>query len=205
MAAVLACGSGAVLSHRDAAALWGLLRPGNGLVHVTVPGDGGRRKRPGIALHRSPSLLPSETTRRHGIPLTKPARTVADLRRTAPPTQVRRAIRQTAVLGLDVGEDHDRTRSDLERRFLNLCRRHGLPTPQVNVAVEGYLVDFYWSEHKLIVEVDSWLYHRGRQAFNDDHARDATLGASDYRVIPVTDTQLDEQPAFVIKNLRRRL
>jgi hypothetical protein len=83
MAAVLACGDGAVLSHRSAAALWGLLPVRSGPVDVTIPASAGRKKRRGIRLHRSPSVI-SASTRRSGIPVTTPARTIADLRSKVP-------------------------------------------------------------------------------------------------------------------------
>ncbi|HEU5063321.1 MAG TPA: type IV toxin-antitoxin system AbiEi family antitoxin domain-containing protein [Solirubrobacterales bacterium] len=132
MAAVLACGEGAVLSHGSATVLWGLLKPLDGPVHVSVPTTSGRKRRPGIHLHRCQGLL---TTRRDNIPVTTVARTIEDLRRTPLPSRlVRRAIRQAELAGhrLD-GLESDRTRSDLETYFLDLCRRHRLPAPEVNV------------------------------------------------------------------------
>src|SRR5919106_443341 len=94
MAAVLACGDGAVLSHRSAAELWELLPPRQGAVHVTVPVPGGRKKRDGIHLHRSPSLPNTATTRRDGIAVTAPARILGDLRRTIEPALLRKALRE---------------------------------------------------------------------------------------------------------------
>lgn len=150
---MLACGPKAVVSHRSAAELWGLLHPRRGPVAVTVPGDGGRRKRPGIRLHRSPSLRPLDLTSRNNIPVTTPARTIADLRRVADVDEVRRAIREAEFLGLAVvGHEGERelTRSGLERRFLRLCRRHRLPEPEVNALVGPYEVDFLWRDRNLI-------------------------------------------------------
>ena len=103
MAAVLAYGDDATLSHRSAAELWGLLPHRNGAVDITVPGAGGRRRRQGIRLHRSLLLTPAVTSRRNGIPVTNPARTLADLPRVATPEEVRRAIRQAEVLGFAIG------------------------------------------------------------------------------------------------------
>jgi predicted transcriptional regulator of viral defense system len=99
MAAVLACGQGAVLSHRSAAALWGMLPSQPGFPEVTVPGHGGRRRREGIRLHRSISLYPAHATLRLGIPVTTPARTLADLRRCATPDELREALRQAERRG----------------------------------------------------------------------------------------------------------
>jgi very-short-patch-repair endonuclease len=205
MAAVLASGAGAVVSHRSAAALWGLLTGATGAVHVTVPSSAGKSKREGIRLHRTRSLATAETTRRNGIPVTKPGRTIEDLRRTVSAREVRRAIRQAEVLGLPLGPDveSDRTRSDLERLFLHLCRRHRLPEPHVNVRVDRFLVDFLWRERRLIVETDGYKYHRGRSAFLSDHDRDLKLRALGYEVIRLSEEQLANEPAFaagVLKN-----
>jgi hypothetical protein len=153
MAAVLACGPGAVISHRSAAALWGLL-PTCPVVDVTIPRSGGLARRSGIRLHRSRTLGPGQTTRRRNIPLTSPIRTLADLRRSVTDAEVRRATRQAEVLGLPLGTDArgEHTRSELEHRFLQLCRRHRLPPPEVNVHIGGYVVDFLWRERRLIVK-----------------------------------------------------
>jgi hypothetical protein len=116
--------------------------------------------------------------------VTTPARTIADLRRTAPRWEFRRAIRQAEVLGLPLGEvPSERTRSDLERDFLKICRRYRLPAPEVNVEVGAYLADFLWREQRIIVETDSYRYHRGWQAFKDDHARDLELRQRGFEVI----------------------
>jgi hypothetical protein len=128
MAAVLAIGDGAVLSHRSAASLWALLPARIGFVEITVRGDGGRRKRAGIRVHRSASLTGEQVTRRRGIPTTTPSQTIADLRGEVAADELRRALRQAAVLGFATGSDvgDDRTRSELETLFLRLCRRHRL-------------------------------------------------------------------------------
>ncbi len=151
-AAVLACGAGAALSHRDAAAHWGLLPPRSGPVCVTVPGQVGRARRAGICVHRPRHLTAADLTRHRSIPTTTPARTIADLRRTVGPAELRRAIRQAEVLGLPLAlADSDQTRSELEALFLRLCRRHGLPRPEVNVRVGPFFADFLWSRQRLIL------------------------------------------------------
>ncbi len=207
LAAVLACGKGAVLSHRDAAALWALLPPGTGPVHVTVSGQGGRGRRRGIRLHRSRTLAVTAVTRHRGIPVTRPARTIADLRRHLQPPELRRAIRQAEVLGLALGEEAetDRTRSELERRFLRLCRSHGLPRPEVNVRVGPFLVDFLWRPQRLIIEVDGYRYHRGRQAFEDDRARDLELRRLGHEVVRLTQRQIGEGEEEVVSAVRALL
>jgi hypothetical protein len=131
MAAVLACGEGTVLSHRSAAALW-TIAPLPSVIEVMIPGDAGRRPRNGIRIHRSLTLLPSQTTRRAGIPVTKPSRTLEDLKRALPSDQFAAALRQAEFLRLPIGEQlgPDHTRSELESRFLALCHRHRLPKPE---------------------------------------------------------------------------
>ena len=159
MAAVLACGTDAVLSHGAAAVHWGLLRPLDGPIDVTVPHHNGRRRRNGIRIHRCASLgarlstsgspkrpAPLATVRER-IPVTTVPRTLVDIRDTLPPRLVRRAVRQAEFLGLGLGEiKTDRTRSDLERDFLRLWRRKRLPQPEVNVPIDGMTVDFLWRE-----------------------------------------------------------
>jgi very-short-patch-repair endonuclease len=120
---------------------------------------------------------------------------------------VRRAIRQASVLGLPLGGDvgHDRTRSDLERDFLRICRRHRLPTPEVNVSVGTYLVDFLWRDRHLAVETDGYGYHRGRQAFRDDRHRDLELRARGLEVVRLSEEQVTDEPGRVAEVLREML
>lgn len=192
VAAVLALGQGAVLSHRSAAELWELLPPQDQPVDVSLPSRNGRLRRQGIRIHRPHSLMPAEMTRRRGIPVTSPARTLADLRASVSARELRRAIRQADVLGLPTGPhvEPDRTRSELERRFLWLCRRHRLPKPIVNLRIGGMEVDFCWVEQKLIVETDGYRYHRGKAAFEDDRARDLSLRALGYEVLRLSYRQV---------------
>lgn len=209
MAAMLALrgdviGTGAVLSHRSAAELWGLLPTGDGPVDVSLPSRNGRGTRLGIRIHRPMSLATAEMTRLRGIPVTSAARTLADLRRAVPAGELRRAIRQADFLGLSTGSDvmSDRTRSELERRFLWLCRRHRLPTPAVNMRVGALTVDFCWVEEKLVVETDGYRSHRGRAAFEDDRARDLTLRALGYEVQRLSYRQVFDEAERVAAVLR---
>lgn len=203
---------GAALSHLSAASLW-RLRPDrggrsvpDGLVDVSVPGRGGKASRSGLRVHRCPTLDPRQVTLREGIPVTTPARTIADLKRSVTgetpllsSRELRRAIRQAEVLGLPIGPDDsgDRSRSDLEGDFLALCRRYGIPAPEINVRIGRYLVDFLWRERRLVVETDSYLYHRGRIAFQDDRSRDLDLRAWGIDVLRVSEKQLEEEPGRV--------
>jgi hypothetical protein len=200
---VLACW-GAAVSHRSAASVWGLLPISDGPVDVVVAGTGGRKRRFGIRVHRSRSLREGDVTVRQGIPVTTPARTIADLGKVASERELRRAIREAEVSGLPLGpEQGDRTRSDLERDFLLLCGRHGLPAPEVNVRVGRHLVDFRWPESRLVVETDGYVYHRGAQAFQDDRARDLDLKRRGYEVVRLSERQVNEEPELVAATLAR--
>jgi very-short-patch-repair endonuclease len=207
MAAVLACGEGAALSHGSAAALWGLLRPVEGPIEVSVPTRAGRRKRRGIRLHRCGSLRTNLVAKRFEIPVTTPARTIADLEGVVPSRWVRRAIRQAELAGYQLSPEieADGDRSDLERDFLRLCRRYGFPAPEVNVKVGRWTVDFLWRAERLVVETDSYDYHRGRIAFQDDRARDLDLRRLGFDVHRFSERQLNEQPTEVAADLREAL
>jgi len=210
MAAVLACGDRAVLSHISAAALWRLLDPRGGPIHVAVPGDGGKRKQRGIRIHRLVTLHPDQMTRKRRIPVTTPARTIMDLRRLRPPVSEathRRAVRQAEVLGLrtGLGEAVAPTRSELEDCFLALCHRHRLPLPEVNVRVGRWEADFLWREQRLVVETDGYRFHRGPTAFETDHVRDLDLRISGHDVLHFTYDQVTNHPSQVANVLHREL
>lgn len=207
MAAALACGPGAVLSHRSAAVLWKLLRPMDGPIEVSVPSQNGRRSRRGIRVHRRAALTPEAVTVRNLIPVTAPWRTVEDLRIVVSAQLHRRAVRQAEVqrFALRPRSRGDRTRSDLERDFLTLCRRRGLPPPEVNVRLGRWTVDFLWRGPKLVAEVDSWRFHAGSIAFEDDHARDVDLRRRGYAVHRFTEQQIREQPKLVGADLAAAL
>jgi very-short-patch-repair endonuclease len=208
MAAALALGETAYVSHRSAAAVWGLLKPHSGPVELTVLGDAGRRKRPGISIHRSQTLTARLITRRHGIAVTKPSRTLRDLRRTVPRPVFRAAVRRALDLRLirSAGiPEADLTRSQFERAFLALCRRHRLPQPEVNSRLGPYEVDFLWRDRGLVVEVDGFRHHGGRAAFESDRARDARLQSLGYRVLRFTYRQLRGKPSEVVSALRALL
>ncbi|HVD41502.1 MAG TPA: DUF559 domain-containing protein [Solirubrobacterales bacterium] len=139
---------------------------------------------------------------RDRIPVTTVERTLGDIRATLAPYLVRRAIRQAEFLGLGLGEiKTDRTRSDLERYFLRLCRRYGLPLPEVNVLIDGMTVDFLWRSHRLIVETDSYATHGGTIAFEDDRERDLRLRRLGYAVHRFTERQLELRPEAVVEDV----
>jgi len=220
MGAVLACGDGAVLSHHSAAALWELLKPIEGPIHVSIPTTHGRKRHSGIHLHRCPSLYtPREpspspsypdqeggrgrrllTTRRHNIPATTIQRTIDDLEGSVAPHLFRRAKRQAEHKGIHLeGVERRRARSDLEEDFYALLDRHRprLPLPETNVRLGRHEVDFLWREQRLIVETDSYLYHRGSISFEDDYGRDLDLRSAGYTVLRFNDTQIEEEPERV--------
>jgi very-short-patch-repair endonuclease len=228
MAAVLACGEGAVVSHVSAAVLWELLKPIDGPVHITMPRTSGGSRRPGIHLHRCSSVNPSPepspspscsqqkggrrgrllVTRRYNIPVTTVARTLEDLQGTSflAPHLVRRATRQAELKNYRL--EHlttDRTRSDLETLFLAIVHRFHLPHPEINVKLSRWTVDFLWSSQRVVVETDFWTYHRGSIAFEEDHARDLDLRSAGYTVLRYDDTQLEAEPARVAADVTRAL
>jgi very-short-patch-repair endonuclease len=145
------------------------------------------------------------TTRRNGIAVTTPARTLADLRRVVSVDDVRRAIREAEYLRLPIGDldgIEELTRTRLERAFLRLCRRHRLPKPEVNVVIGPYEVDFLWRDRRLIVEVDGYRSHGTRSAFEEDRARDVALTVLGYEVVRFTYRQVTDQPDPVAHALR---
>jgi hypothetical protein len=215
LAAVLAGGDEAVLSHNDAAALWGLVRPAGGIIHVSVP-RGRARARSGIRFHHPRDLGKTDREIREGIPVTGLPRTLLDLA-AVDPSRLGRALEEAdrrnllqlqplrallsrsrgrpgaAVLrrGLERLTFPEATRSELETRFLELCLEHGLPRPSVNVLVAGHLVDAAWLERRLVVEMDGFAYHRSRAAFERDRERDADLQLAGFRVLRVTAQRLE--------------
>ena len=208
MAASLALGDKAVVSHRSAAALWGIRPHHSGPIEVTVSGNGGRERRSGIRIHRSRTLAARLTTSRQGIPVTKPSRTLRDLRRTIPQpvfrAALRRALDRRLIRSAGIPEA-DLTRSELERMMLRLCRRHRLPQPEVNARLRAYEVDFLWRSPGLIAEVDGYRHHSDRASFESDRARDAALQSLGYRVLRFTYRQLTEEPSSVVAALHALL
>jgi very-short-patch-repair endonuclease len=208
MAAVLACGDGAVLSHHSATALWELLKPIDGPIHVSVTTTNGRAAQRGIHLHRchslsSPRLL---TIHRHRIPVTTIQRTIDDLEGTITPHLFRRAKRQAELKGVHLeGTEGHRARSDLEEDFFALVCRHHLPPPETNVKLGRHEVDFLWRPQRVVVETDSFLYHRGSISFENDHARDLDLRHLGYTVLHFTDKQIEDEPDRVVADVAAAL
>lgn len=224
-AALLACGEGAVLSHHTASALWRLRPSLPPTVDVTVPGRD--RRHPGIQVHRTLSLDARDATRRYGLPVTAPARTLLDLAAVLVPRELERAIDEartqritTDSLLLDAlgraphhrgaraVRDHLKneqepamTRSKAEERMLALVRQADLPPFVTNRLVHGHEVDFLWRIQRVVVEVDSYQFHRSRARFENDRRRDADLQAKGYAVLRVTWRHLRQEPLFVAARL----
>lgn len=229
LAAVLACGPGAVLSHRSAAAHWGLLDTAAALIDVTAPrGRGGMAA---IRLHRSRSLDARDTTKHEGIPITTVARTLLDLAATVQSHRLERALAQaehlrlydhraitaviarsnghrgTAALAKATAREPKWTRNDFEARFLRLVRDGGLPEPLANHVLDapdhpGIKVDFCWPSHRLVVEIDGWETHGTRAAFLADRRKDAALQAAGWRVLRFPWDDVKHDPATVLDRVR---
>jgi very-short-patch-repair endonuclease len=232
MAAVLACGQGAALSHRSAAVLWGLVARPNGHVEAEVTvSRSWAPDRPGIRVHRRPGLMARDIALLDGLPTTGPARTLLDLGSRFRLEELEAAAAQAERrhgIGLEALTDQlDRnrnrvgaatlrslververpslTRSSAERRLLRLLRAAGIPIPETNQMVAGLEVDLLWRAAHVAVEFDGFGFHADRAAFERDRVRDAELQARGYRVIRVTWRQLVDHPQAVVSRIRRVL
>jgi len=227
MAAVLAGGAGAALGYASAAALWDLRRGVPSVIDVVVPSAGGRA-RPGLRIHRHPGLGSDEVRVARGIRVTTPARTILDYAAVATDRDLAYALDQAEIQQLTdyaaldaMARAHPRHRgstrlrrtlaayeagatgtpSDLEKAFLALCARHGFPRPLVNLPLCGLTVDFVFVVQRVVVETDSWRWHRGRAAFERDRERDAILAAAGYTTLRFTDRQIELAEPSVVRAL----
>ncbi|MEZ5077831.1 MAG: type IV toxin-antitoxin system AbiEi family antitoxin domain-containing protein [Solirubrobacterales bacterium] len=227
LAAVLACGGGAVLSHSSAGWLWGLVTELSAIIHVTVPRSGGNRH-PGISLHHSSTLVAVELGRLAGIPVTTVPRTVLDVAATGRARElsdvVERASRRD-LLALDaldatlvrhVGErgvarlrqatdiyrDPVFSRARSERLFLAMVKAAGLPRPAINTWIDKFEIDAYWASERFAVEVDGWEAHRTRRAFEHDHRRWEEMKVADIEVVPISARRIETRPREVGDHLR---
>ena len=226
MAAVLVCGPTAVLSHFAAAAVHGIRETIPETLDVTVR-NGQPRSRHCLRVHRSCTLTDMEIERTCGMRVTAPARTLLDvatlvsrqeLARMVEESMVQRVVDREALRAVvdahpsrhgtallrevtDELTDPALTRSEAERRLLDLVRAAELPRPVTNVRVGRYTVDFLWLSQRLVVEVDGFAFHGSRAAFERDRRRDADLTMAGYRVIRVTWRQIVHHPEAVIARL----
>lgn len=232
-AAVLACGPGAVLSHRSAARIWGL-SPGSSRA-IEVTRTRGWRAPDGVVVHRGP-VPADERTEVEGIPVTTVPRTVLDYAVGASRREVERALNQMEVQQLrdalsirdllaryprrrgsavvrallDEGaETRGVTKRELEERFAALVERHGLPRPRRNadLAVRGrpFNVDCLWPDASLVVELDGRAVHDTREAFEADRGRDRLMLADGWRVMRITWAQLRDEEEALVADLRAAL
>lgn len=229
-AAVAAYGRGALLSRLSSAGLWGLLDDERSVVDVTT--TSARRSRPGIRVHHARDLTDADRALQQGIPVTAVARTLVDIAGVVPQRKLEEAVREAEraslldvaavstlcsrgrrgsgtlrkILERDFGPVLG-TRSELELRFIELCERQRLPTPAVNVWVEGVLVDALWIRERVIVELDGFEYHRTRSAQRRDAERDRRLTLAGYLVLRFGWHEVVERPsatARAIRDLLRR-
>jgi len=226
-AAVMSCGADAVVSHRSAAEMFGLLPDIGGEIHVTVAGRN-VAPREGVRLHRIAGFGPGEVTKMRGIPVTTVARTICDLADTEPRREVEYAWQEAlyrrivserqlaAVLKREprrrgapviraLIEDPRMTRSERERALLRLIDAAQLPRPLTNVRLHGYLVDAYWPEHGLVLEFDGWQAHGHRGAFDRDRKRDQVMLANGLRAMRVTDRHLVHEPVALAARIAMAL
>lgn len=231
LAAVLASGPGAVLSHGSAMALWGM-RGTRGDVEVLRRSGGVYRRRPGIRLHQTRSLPSDQITVELGIPVTTPERALLDMAGRLDAKQQERALVEGDKRGCvrwpklqrmvawgrgkkgigrlrrvaaEVDPRAVESISPMEIDFLALCREFGVPLPQVNVWIEGFLVDFFWPAERVVVETDSYGHHANRPAFEDDHERTVALTAAGHQVHRATYRMLAWNPDPFMNLVRRSL
>lgn len=230
MAAVLAGAEDAVLSHRDAAALWELRRPGG--ARVEVSSTRAARDRPGLRFHQSRRLPESEVTIRHGIPVTTVARTLLDLADVVPRRALVRALEECerrdrfdlraieAAIAANPGRRGGKTlravleeevlgttltRSELEEAFFPIVAALGLPQPKSSQWIGTWEVDFLWEAEHLVVEADHHRYHRTRFEFERDRAKDLDLRAAGYTVVRFSDGQIARADPRIAEALRASL
>jgi hypothetical protein len=225
MAAIIACGDHAVLSHSSAAALWRIGPEKRRLVELSLPSLS-RRCRPGVQIHQRPLLKEANTTTEYGIPVTTPVQTLIDLvprldRRGAEraineadkydlvhPPELRRALKErggepgVAKLRQILDRRTFRlTKEELERRFLPLAAKAGLPVPLTGRIVNEFEVDFYWPDLGLVVETDGLRYHRTPAEQARDRLRDQAHTAAGLTQLRFTHEQVRYEPEYVVQIL----
>jgi hypothetical protein len=228
MATVLAAYP-SVASHRSAGWLWGLLQSRPDTMHVTCRKS--RHAERTFVTHAA-DLTRVDLTRRDGIPVTSLPRTILDLAADSPQRTVARYIRRAdddkvfdlrameellersrghrgrakVLAALETYEDSPAfTRSDLERRFLEVVTAAGLPAPSMNYATEGFELDAYWADHRFAVELDVYSTHGSRLSFEEDRERDDALLHAGIETTRVTGKRLEREPATVAESLRAHL
>jgi very-short-patch-repair endonuclease len=228
VAALLSCGDASLLSHRSAAWLWGLTSRFAWPVEVTAASR--RQTRTAIRIHSAASLTPSDHASHEGVPVTSVPRTLLDFAATDPHF-LRQALDNAQRLGLldliaieeltsrskgfrgvkrlraalEIHRPTVFTRSGLERRFLQLAQRTGLPRPSTNLYIEGYELDAYWPDERFAVELDTYDHHGTAGAFEADRLRQENLKLAGIEMVRITGTRLSREPTAVMNRLRRLL
>jgi hypothetical protein len=225
-AAVLACGSGAMLSHASAMTLWGYWRHWDTPFEVSIVGN---RRPQAIRVHRSTTLHRHDVTRQLGIRVTTPARTIFDIS----PRQTDKAFKRTVnsalhSLWLTEGQLSDAvawhsslpaakrtarliglpgtpTRSGWEDDFPAFCKRYGLPTPVMGAPLHGYVVDALFVRQRVIVELDSKEFHMDPIAFEADRERDAEMLVHGFVTVRVTWERIEQRPRREAQRLHKIL
>jgi very-short-patch-repair endonuclease len=222
MAALLAVGPRAALSHRTSVAIWIPADP-RGAVDLICEGEAAGHRQ-GIRSHRTAALAACDVVLRHGLRVTTPARTLVDLAGATPPAELERLVEEMQVQRLaspaeileairrgtgrpgirklraacDIIDEPLFTRSEAERRLRRLVRSASLPMARMNVRRAGWEVDAVWDRQRLVVEVDGYRYHRTRAKFERDRRKDGQLLLAGYRVLRVTWRQLTREPETVV-------
>lgn len=225
LAAVLSWGDGALLSHRSAAWLWGLTKRWQATIEVTAVSP--RRLRESICVHSAEVLIPDDCAWSDGIPVTAIPRTLLDFA-AVDPYFLSHALDNAHRLGLldliaidaliarsrgfrgvarlrtalEIHRPSAFTRSGLERRFLDLTRRAGLPRPSMNFFVEGYELDAYWPTERFAVELDTYDYHGSPLAFESDRIKQENLKMAGIEMTRVTGMRMNREPKVVVDRLR---
>jgi very-short-patch-repair endonuclease len=228
MAALLACGPKAAISHSSAVFVFGVAPRPSGPAEVSSVG--GIRRR-GVRAHRVTALAPADVVEWHGLRITAPGRMLVDLADMSPPAELERLVEEIQVQRLaspteileairlgagrpgitklravcDLIDEPLFTRSEAERRLRRLVNAAELPMPRLNVRVAGWEVDAVWDRQRLVVEVDGYRYHRTRAKFERDRRKDAQLLVAGYRVLRITWRQLTREPESVIATLAATL
>jgi very-short-patch-repair endonuclease len=226
LAAVLACGEGALLSHLFAMARWGIGPERQGPIDVTVIGR--RVRHDGIRTHEIRTLDPADIRSFHGMQITSPARTLLDSAPQLTTTELAAAVEQAQVKRLvthgSLNATLDRapgragtpalrallaepafTRSKAERRVAVLLRAAKLPIPAFNHVVAGFEVDAVWRIERVALEFDSYAFHATRAAFERDRRRDAVLTRARYLVLRTTWHELTQQPYALVARIAEAL
>lgn len=225
LAAVLASGPNALLSHGSAAWLWGISRYGPAPLHVTSPVP--RKPRPPIHLHHSRILTEADRALEENIPVTALPRTMLDCAAEYRLARLQRMLERSEELKLfDLGPVEELlqrawghagwgrlrqaialyapvpfTRSGFERRFFEAVLDAGLPRPATNFVEAGFELDLYWPEFRFAVELDTYATHGTNAAFERDHVRDEDLKLAGIEMIRVTDVRFHREPQVVLERV----